>query len=399
MLQQGHGLEGEGNQSGQDSFGADKSQRQTRLKKNTTHPLVAQLRDEREEDVWTQDGVYNPDHGDEKDHVLTATLQAVLELAGTISMDLSTGGQNNSTFSIADVVYSVLPSHPCLFGFCDNARWTLSRIVRNKVVRNCILIELAKHIRSGYLPLFKKPAMWCQDSTTTSQWSIRLAGDSSISMPHQGSGGDLAVFAWLGENPTDDPQALAARRAVTNAIEKGMRHGATSMEASLLTDKGNVLDGQRAVLENIDYSTAQLKAPNLACIVSLVTTQSPLRLPARMATFLRDVKSMDTLDSVVTDSMLAAHASSSISRVGGSSTRTRGSNDGPPAVPSIASFSIPTAMEFMKQRMLRTPQGVLHCDGVLANTAFALLDLAKEPSKDTTVYVWPGRSPTSYCPR
>jgi hypothetical protein len=54
----------------------------------------------------------------------------------------------------------------------------------------------------------------------------------------------------------------------------------------------------------------------------------------------------------------------------------------------------------MVQRILRMPEGVQHCDGVLANTVFALLDLAKEPTKDTTVYVWPGpSSPTSYCPQ
>jgi hypothetical protein len=33
------------------------------------------------------------------------------------------------------------------------------------------------------------------------------------------------------------------------------------------------------------------------------------------------------------------------------------------------------------------PEGVQHYDGVLANTVFALLDLVKEPTKDTTVYV------------
>ena len=211
LLEQAHALEGGGSQSAQDSFGAGKPPRKQRqpvfprrVKNDTNNPLVALQSDDHEEDVWTQDGVYNPDHGDEKDPVLTATLQAVLELAGTISMDLSAGVQHPWTISIADVVYSLLPSHQCLFTFCDKAGWRLSRIVRNKVVRSCILIELAKHIRSGYLPLFPKPATWCQESTTTSQWSSRLAGDLSIRMSDQGSGGDLAIFPWLGEHATDE---------------------------------------------------------------------------------------------------------------------------------------------------------------------------------------------------
>ena len=94
-----------------------------------------------------------------------------------------------------------------------------------------------------------------------------------MSMSDQGSGGDLAIFPWLGEHATDDPPALDARRAVQTAIQKGMRHGGTSMSASLLTIQGDVVDGQRVALQNVDYNMAQLKAPRLSCIVPLATTQ------------------------------------------------------------------------------------------------------------------------------
>jgi hypothetical protein len=122
LLERAHALEGAGSQSAQDSFGADegwgpvakaksrmlvKMEEMTpptqlhpvcprRVRNDTTNPLDALH-------VCTQDGVYNPNHGNEKDPVLTATLQAVLEFAGTISMDLSAGGQHPWTFSIADV--------------------------------------------------------------------------------------------------------------------------------------------------------------------------------------------------------------------------------------------------------------------------------------------------------
>jgi len=419
LLERAHALEGAGSQSAQDSFGPGKgrgpvgnakSRMQVkmeemtprtqlhpvcprRVRNDTTNPLDALH-------VCTQDGVYNPNHGNEKDPILTATLQAVLEFAGTISMDLSAGGQHPWTFSIADVVYSLLPSHQCLFTFCEQEHWQLSRIVRNKVVRSCILIELAKHVRSGYLSLFKKPDTWCQESTTTSQWSSRLADDKSIRNPDEGSGGDLAIFPWLGEHPTDDPPALAARRAVSDAIQKGMRHGGTRMNASLLTKEGNVVDGQRVALQNVDYDTARLKAPSLSCMVPLATTQSKLRLPVQMATFLRNVRSTQLLDSVAAESELTASSSSSFSRNRGSGPPPLPPKHGPPTVPSGESFSIPEVGYCMEERTLHTPKGILHCDGVLANTAFALLDLSKKPTKDTTVNVWPGpRCPTFCCPQ
>jgi hypothetical protein len=224
--------------------------------------------------------VYDPDHGEESDPLLMETLQAVLAHARNTQVS-SAHGEDSSHLKIADVVYSLLPASEDLYNFGERSKWRPSRMVRNKVVRNCIVMELAARTRAGYLPLFKRPATWSPHDTTVSKWSQALGTDANAL-------GNLAAFAWFGD-PADEAQTINCLRLVEQAIFNGVRHAAAGIGVSLLDKDGHVPDGLRAVLEGIPFSTAVQHAPEGACIVPLAL---PLRLPEPMEIYLRTVKSM-----------------------------------------------------------------------------------------------------------
>ena len=437
------------------------------------------------EDIQESD-VYDPAHSLESDPVLTGTLQEFLITA--LDAENGESGGGNTKFTMSDVLYSLLPSHLSLFSWCEGNKWRLSKILRNHVVRNCILMELAAHTRKGYLPLFKKPAEWSQEATVTSQWAQVLNNDAAqhnYQSEQVVSQENLAAFAWLQRG--DDRRAIDCRDFVHNTISNGLAHHASRIECSLLGEHGYVLDGQRAVLETIDLASAKQCAPEGVLILPIGT----LRLPKPMENYLRIVQSIgeqhrrtqglshrvgetesdDTSrvdlttgeaagqrkkQAIISELQTELAATLEIAKkhltvqeledlqlklncirqgssaptlhppsmAGARTVLKQGErqaatppppptgktdlpappppppSDGPPTVPSRESFSIPEAGYCMTERTLRTPQGVLHCDGVRADTAFALLDLSNKPTKDTTVNVWPGpRCPTSCCPQ
>ena len=111
--------------------------------------------------------MYDPAHRLESDPVLTGTLQLLLITAWEANAESVCPGHDNpntkltmTKVTMSDVLYSLLPSHESLYKFGQERRWRLSKMLRNHVVRNCILMELAARTRAGYLPLFKIQAAW-----------------------------------------------------------------------------------------------------------------------------------------------------------------------------------------------------------------------------------------------
>ena len=157
----------------------------------------------------------DPAHRFESDPVLTGTLQLLLTTAWEANAESVCPGHANTELTMpkvtmSDVLYSLLPSHESLYKFGQERRWRLSKMLRNHVVRNCILMELAARTRAGYLPLFKIPAAWSQEATVTSQWAQALQRVQVV--PQE----NLAAFAWL--QPGDDQRAIECRDLVHSTI-------------------------------------------------------------------------------------------------------------------------------------------------------------------------------------
>ena len=70
----------------------------------------------------------------------------------------------------------------------------------------------------------------------------------------------------------------------------------------------------------------------------------------------------------------------------------------PAPPPPSTTFTHLEATGLKTYTVTRRPDGPLHCDGVLSNmTAFALLDLNREPTNMQTILkVWPGGTPTTH---
>jgi hypothetical protein len=218
---------------------------------------------------------------------LTGTLQLLLITAWEANAESVCPGHDNpntkltmTKVTMSDVLYSLLPSHESLYKFGQERRWRLSKMLRNHVVRNCILMELAARTRAGYLPLFKIQAAWSQEATVTSQW-VQATQRVQV-VPQE----NLAAFAWL--QPGDDQRAIDCRDLVHSTIVCGLGHHAARIECSLLREDGCVLDGQRAVLENIDLASAMKYDPEGVLILPIGT----LRLPKPMENYLWIVKSI-----------------------------------------------------------------------------------------------------------